>query len=269
MSLGTAITISGAAASPNMGYHSSPALRFCSRCATPASAPGSATRARPGEHDVAARDPLLGAGAARCARCSAGRRIGNPYVYLSDGGHFENLGLYEMVRAAADTSSSATPAASATTPSRIWATRSGRSRIDLGHPDRCSSRASDRRRSRTGNRHGAFGVIRYSAVDGAAADGVLLYLKATLSGDEPVDVGNYATGRTRRSPTIDGEPVVRRGTVRELPDARLPLDRAIAAGYRGAGHVSEFFQWAVERDASRAQASPATSVAQPLPLPLA
>jgi hypothetical protein len=50
----------------------------------------------------------------------------------------------------------------------------------------------DKAHAGNGNRHGAIGVIRYSAVDGAVADGVLLYVKATLSGDEPVDVRNYA-----------------------------------------------------------------------------
>jgi hypothetical protein len=45
---------------------------------------------------------------------------------------------------------------------------------------------------RDGNAHGAVGVIRYSLVDEHAGDGTLLYVKATLSGDEPIDVANYA-----------------------------------------------------------------------------
>jgi hypothetical protein len=37
-------------------------------------------------------------------------------------------------------------------------------------------------------------VVRYSVVDGPAApDGVILYLKATLSGDETVDVINFSS----------------------------------------------------------------------------
>ncbi|MGH8639932.1 MAG: hypothetical protein ACREUZ_22635, partial [Burkholderiales bacterium] len=43
-----------------------------------------------------------------------------------------------------------------------------------------------------GNQHVAVGKIRYSAVDGNVSDGVLVYMKATLSGDEPADVLNYA-----------------------------------------------------------------------------
>jgi len=42
-----------------------------------------------------------------------------------------------------------------------------------------------------GNHHGAVGIIRYSAIDGAVEDGALVYLKATLSGDESIDVRNY------------------------------------------------------------------------------
>ena len=38
----------------------------------------------------------------------------------------------------------------------------------------------------------AVGTIRYSAADPAIEDGVLLYLKPTIVGDEPVDVANYA-----------------------------------------------------------------------------
>ena len=41
-------------------------------------------------------------------------------------------------------------------------------------------------------RRSALGVIRYSAIDPGAADGVLLYIKAALCGNEPVDVANYA-----------------------------------------------------------------------------
>jgi hypothetical protein len=47
-------------------------------------------------------------------------------------------------------------------------------------------------RATPGGEHFAIGLIRYGMVDPAAEDGVLVYLKASLSGDEPVDVVNYA-----------------------------------------------------------------------------
>ncbi|MEO7133049.1 MAG: hypothetical protein ABI024_02405, partial [Vicinamibacterales bacterium] len=43
------------------------------------------------------------------------------------------------------------------------------------------------------NTHAAIGTIEYSVVDGAGApNGTILYLKATLSGDESVDVRHFA-----------------------------------------------------------------------------
>jgi hypothetical protein len=38
----------------------------------------------------------------------------------------------------------------------------------------------------------AVGTIGYSAIDPAIENGVLIYLKPTIVGDEPVDVANYA-----------------------------------------------------------------------------
>jgi hypothetical protein len=96
LSLGTAITISGAAVSPNMGYHSSPVISFLLtlfnvRLGWWLGNPGYAGRAvyqrsAPRSSLGLIRDEALGRTNDR-----------HPYVYLSDGGHFENLGLYEMV----------------------------------------------------------------------------------------------------------------------------------------------------------------------------
>jgi hypothetical protein len=41
--------------------------------------------------------------------------------------------------------------------------------------------------------HCAVADIHYSCVDGNAADGVLIYIKPVLTGDEPADVANYAS----------------------------------------------------------------------------
>lgn len=95
ISLGTAMAISGAAASPNMGYHTSPATAFY----------------------MALFDVRLGwwMGNSRNLKKwkSTGPALGlgylflevlaqsdqeRGYVYLSDGGHFENLAVYELIR---------------------------------------------------------------------------------------------------------------------------------------------------------------------------
>jgi Patatin-like phospholipase len=97
ISLGTAMAISGAAVSPNMGYYSSPSISlllafFNVRLGWWLGNPGprgedSYTRQGP---DFAIK-PLIDEA---FGLTTDDKR----YVYLSDGGHFEDLGLYEMVR---------------------------------------------------------------------------------------------------------------------------------------------------------------------------
>ena len=91
ISLGTAITISGAAASPNMGYHSSPATGFImtllnARLGAWLGNPGKAgartwTHARPHSAIASLLREAFGLTNAR-----------SRYVYLSDGGPFRTSG---------------------------------------------------------------------------------------------------------------------------------------------------------------------------------
>ena len=97
LTLGTALAISGAAASPNMGYHSSPMVSlllalFNVRLGWWLGNPG-----LPGEKSFQTEGPQIAIKPfvfEMFGQTTDTRR----YVYLSDGGHFENLGLYEMVR---------------------------------------------------------------------------------------------------------------------------------------------------------------------------
>jgi hypothetical protein len=94
ISLGTAMAISGAAVSPNMGYNSSPLLGFLLmlfnvRLGWWLGNPARPTYDREGPNVGIV--PLLKELASQTT--DQGR-----WVYLSDGGHFENLGVYEMVR---------------------------------------------------------------------------------------------------------------------------------------------------------------------------
>jgi hypothetical protein len=91
------MAISGAAASPNMGYHSSPSITlllalFNVRLGWWLGNPGKE-----------GNDTYKDEGPATAIKPLVQETFGlttddSPYVYLSDGGHFENLGLYEMVR---------------------------------------------------------------------------------------------------------------------------------------------------------------------------
>jgi hypothetical protein len=117
----------------------------------------------------------------------------NPYVYLSDGGHYENLALWEMV---ARRCRYIVISDAGCDPEYAFGDLSNavrRIRLDLGIPILFEPLKQSRSGQGTTNTHAAIGTIKYSAIDGASApDGTILYLKATLSGDEPVDVRNFA-----------------------------------------------------------------------------
>jgi hypothetical protein len=120
------------------------------------------------------------------------------WVYLSDGGHFENLGLYEMVRrrcrvivvsdAGCDPDYQFEDLGNALR--KIW--------IDLGVAidfvglDRLKKRFKERPTPATEEPYWAVGRIRYRRADDDGEDGWLLYIKAGLNGTEPMDVISYA-----------------------------------------------------------------------------
>jgi len=134
----------------------------------------------------------------------------SPYVYLSDGGHFENLALYEMVlrRCRFIVVSDAGADPSGTFDDLGNAVR--KIRVDLGIPiefvDGVHIFARDKCPEGETGSYWALGRIKYSAVDtdgdDATTDGLLLYLKPAVYGREPSDVTQYS----RTSETFPHEP---------------------------------------------------------------
>jgi hypothetical protein len=190
LSLGMALAVSGAAASPEMGIYTSKARAFL---LTVANARLGLWFGNPSDRNTWGRsDPALGIGP--LVRELLGLATDhNPYVYLSDGGHFENLGLWAMVqrRCGVIIVSDAGCDPAYTFDDLSNAVR--RIRLDFGIPVEFEQLDLSRAKQGDGNPHVAVGTIRYSVVDGPdAPDGLLLYIKATLSGDEPVDVRNFA-----------------------------------------------------------------------------
>ncbi len=202
ISLGTALAISGAAASPNMGYHSSAVVTFLLalfnvRLGWWLGNPGDHgdnTYDRPGPR-FAAR-PLF-------AEAFGLTDDHNPYVYLSDGGHFENLGLYEMVLRRCHFIVMSDAEDDADFQFEGLASAIGKIRTDLGisivfdkipmQPRDPSGRSYDLAQGEKPVPYAAIGRIEYTCVDGPGVeDGYLLYFKASLNGTEPVDVFNYA-----------------------------------------------------------------------------
>ncbi|HUK92342.1 MAG TPA: hypothetical protein VLZ81_18210, partial [Blastocatellia bacterium] len=97
ITLGTAMAISGAAASPNMGYYSSPVVTFLMALFNARLGWWLGNPGEPGERTYKLQGPGF------ALKPMVSETLGmttdrSSYVYLSDGGHFENLGLYEMVR---------------------------------------------------------------------------------------------------------------------------------------------------------------------------
>lgn len=197
LTLGTAMAISGAAVSPSMGYNSSPGVAF-----------------------------LMALFNVRLGWWLANPRGDNPYysevkptnalrpffmemfgltseterwVYLTDGGHFENLGLYEMVRrrcrvivvsdAGCDPDYSFEDLGNALR--KIWIDLGVR--IDLDGLDLLKKRFKERPTPAEQAPYWAIGDILYREADGGdSQNGLLLYFKSGLHGTEPMGVLSYA-----------------------------------------------------------------------------
>ncbi len=211
ISVGTAVTISGAAANPNMGFASSPAVGFLLALFNArlgawlgnTNACGERTYYRTGPRF--ALKPML-------AELFGLTTSTGAYVNLSDGGHFDNLGLYEVVLrrcrhilvcdAGQDKSFAFDDLGNAIR----------KIRVDFGIPIEFRHRILIRERDDEATRkdpdaskglYCAIADICYSAVDAdpngpPIPNGVLIYIKPTLRGwarDQqqlPYDVYSYS-----------------------------------------------------------------------------
>jgi hypothetical protein len=189
LTLGRAMAISGAAVDPNMGAFASPAL----------TALMTVFNTRLGwwlQNPVVWQDKWTGKGPGASylllAELFGQTTADHPYIHLSDGGHFENLGVYELIRrrcrfivvtdAGTDRHASSDNLANLV---RLVRTDFG-IRIEL---DTAQLAADKDGLSRW---HCAIGLIRYDDVDPQAVAGTLVYLCATLTGDESPDLRQYA-----------------------------------------------------------------------------
>jgi hypothetical protein len=115
----------------------------------------------------------------------------NDYVYLTDGGHFENLALFEMVLRRCHLIIVSDAAADAEFRFSDLGNAIRKVRIDLGIPiEFPDSPIFTPQKPNTGI-YWAVGKIRYSCIDGPDTDGYLLYIKPTVLGIEPRDVLEY------------------------------------------------------------------------------
>lgn len=186
--LGTAMAISGAAFTSNMGYHSSRALAFFLsifnvRLGWWLGNPGSDQYGRQG--------PKLGLFYLLVELFGMTDEY-RKYLYLSDGGHFDNLGLYELVRRRCRyiVCSDAGEDRRYTFDDLGMAIR--KIRADFGVDIEINlDMIKQQEEQRYSRWHHAIGTIRYDMVDKDSPVGMLIYIKASLVGDEPADVLEY------------------------------------------------------------------------------
>jgi len=189
LSVGRAMAISGAAASPSMGYHSSPLVTLLMAFFNVRLGWWMPNPKAPGGTSLA--EPRYGIGPIISEMFS---QVGdkNPFVYLSDGGHFENLGLYEMVRRRCRRILLVDAVCDPEYQYEDLEDAVRKIRIDFGISVTFEDGLLTPARARATGCHYCSGVIHYSQLDGNLLDGEIVYIKPVLSGDEPVDVRRYA-----------------------------------------------------------------------------
>lgn len=195
ISIGTAAAISGAAASSNMGYYTtSPVLSlvltfFNVRLGWWLGNPGAA-----GKNTFELRAPTSS------VKPVLDEAFGltddeNKYVYLTDGGHFENLAIYEMVLRRCHLIVVSDAAADPDYKFGDLGNAIRKVRIDLGVPIEFTSMPifspDSKDYDKKKGMYWALGRIRYSCIDANAQDGLLVYIKPAVYGSEPGDVLEY------------------------------------------------------------------------------
>jgi hypothetical protein len=189
MTLGTAMAVSGAAVSPNWGYHSSRPVAFFLSLFNARLGWWVGNPKHPSTRDTSG--PTLSLYYLLCelfGKTSAESR----YVYLSDGGHFDNLGIYELVRRRCRYIVCCDAGADRNFQFEDLGNAIRKIRADFGIDIEIEL---DMLRSKNGGssaRHHAIGTIRYDHVDQNSPVGMLVYIKASRTGDEPADVAEYA-----------------------------------------------------------------------------
>jgi peptidoglycan hydrolase-like protein with peptidoglycan-binding domain len=189
LALGTPMTISGAAASPNAGYHTNPATAFLMTVFN--------VRLGWWIQNTRTLDHWVNPGPRQSIgyllkELLANTRDTDDFVHVSDGGHFENLGIYELVRRRCRYIVACDAGCDPHYTFEDLGNAIRKCRIDLGIEISIDPAAivPD---PETGNSrfHCMVGRIHYEQRDPVATPGYLLYIKASLSGNEPTDIKQY------------------------------------------------------------------------------
>jgi hypothetical protein len=240
VSLGTAIAISGAAASPAMGYHSSRVIAFImtlfnARLGCWLGNPGEA-----GSKTWQQQGPT--SAIASIVREAFGlTNDTSQYVYLSDGGHFENLGIYEMVRRRCRYIVVSDGGCDPKFTYEDLGNALRKIRIDMRIPvdfEDDSFRYLGEQTKRC-----AIARIWYSVVDDTAEDGYLLYIKPMMRGNEPPDVASYRTTHVEFPHQSTGDQFFDESQTESYRMLGLHTVDEICAGWNKSGGIPGLFQY--------------------------
>ena len=214
LSLGTAIAISGAAASPNMGSYSSAPLAFMMTLFDVRLGwwLGNPAKLKPNETGKGLFARLRGTSYARKKKRweEGSPRFGfywllrelfgaasddGDFVYLSDGGHFENLALYELVRRGCRLIVVSDASCDPDYKFGDLHNAIERCRADFGVQIEIDTSALVPQNG-LAKTHYIRGTIHYDP-QAPDRDGALIYLKPALLADDPADVVGYRTMNSR------------------------------------------------------------------------
>jgi hypothetical protein len=211
VTLGTAMAISGAAFNPNMGYHSSPFVTllmtfFNARLGWwlpnpiwphlrkwPAN--GGPRRFLSRKSRFLARNGPMWALTPLLNEALGNTDDSYKWIELSDGGHFENLGLYEMVLRRCRRIIVVDADADSEFQFEDLGNAVRKIEIDLGIPITFPDFPHGlpmKRGAEPVNVYCIRGVIQYNCVDYSESNGELLFIKPVLNGSEPPDIRAYA-----------------------------------------------------------------------------
>ena len=217
ISAGAAMTVSGAAASPNMGYHSSAPLAlvmslFNVRLGLWMPNPRWPALSGAGGNWPWRRDEPGLALAALWNEAAGLTSDESPFVNLSDGGHFDNMGLYEMVRRRCRRIVLVDATADPSYRFDDLLSTLRKIRIDMGIMIEFPAGLPGPGDLQRSGRAVAVGVVHYAHADAGAPAGALVLIKPTLLDDPPsgpklpADVRRYAEQSATRSARFPQQP---------------------------------------------------------------
>ena len=182
--LGQAISVSGAAASPNMGYHTSPVTAFL---LTVFNVRLGWWFPNPSKTDASSASPPFSL-AYLFAELFGGATDRARFVSVSDGGHFENLAAYELIRRRCRVIIISDGECDQKLAFEGLGTLIRMCEVDFGVRITINVGAIRPSATSWSTRRWAVGSIDYG--DGGP-DGVLIYLKASMTGEEGTAVLQY------------------------------------------------------------------------------